>query len=455
MISAWDRIRATLTWSNMVLMVVGASFGLVFAEGGYRYYLVHNLDTVVPLRKTPEPSPRFMFGSYPALWSFDREVGWKFRPEGYFRGIIDNGLLVGCSLFDLMNAQGRLASRETDWEAAEIRGALVGSSYTMGPVDGETLFHEALGMRLGEALSRDVKIENFSMDSYGFVQMVDMAAVVASRHGPDFIVIAFNSAALSVNRHWRLLKPVGDGFYDFYMMGSPDLQDPDPFSARLHHYVISDRVTAEWCSRMDEAAKTENEAMLRGDPLVRSLTARHRLNHGRRYDPVVVVDFWSLRVSLAYKRLVYGHPFWNMEIFAAPENPNPVRPLAFDTYAADAAFLESVRNLKATGVPFYVVHVPSYPEIMNNDEWAAVGAGAVPAARERALAASLGPVLQVPIHSLLPRIGAPRSDAADLANKAHDPFPDWHPNPAGVRLFVRATGDLLLEEHFSKQPPSH
>jgi hypothetical protein len=441
-------VRSSL--GNGALIVVGTAIGLLAGEIGYRAYVFTHIEEFVPSQKTADPSPRFTFGSYPALWAFDREVGWTFRPGGYISGDIDDGRFVRCSRFDPTNERGHIGSVETDWAGAGVRGALVGSSYTMGSDRKEPLFHEILGEVLGKALGKNVLVENFSMDSYGVAQMVEMAAVVARRHRPDFIVIAFNSATLAMNRHWRLLKPAGDGFYDFYMIPHPDMQDPSPFTAQLHEYVISDRLTDQWCARMTAYAKAGNETALRNDPLVGALVARHQVNHRRRHSPTLTVGFWSLEASFAYLRVAHGNPFWNLSIFAVPENPNPVRPLAIDDYGEDGRFLDSVRALKESGVPFYVVHIPSFPEIESGDEWAAAGSVGVAADQERALAASLPARIGQPVLSLLPSIGAPRADADRLAVKARDPAKDWHPNPRGVALFVSAVADILLEQHFAR-----
>jgi hypothetical protein len=123
----------------------------------------------------------------------------------------------------------------------------------------------------------------------------------------------------------------------------------------------------------------------------------------------------------------------------------PLVPYPYRSFAEDERFVNSHRELEGSGVPYAYVHIPSYPEVKDNDEWASIGTIGISEDRARSLLASLPATTGKPILSLLPLLpSAAAGEAERLAVKALPPDTDWHPSAAGADLFAMAATELIL-----------
>jgi hypothetical protein len=210
--------------------------------------------------------------------------------------------------------------------------------------------------------------------------------------------------------------------------------------------MISDLANDAWCERMTKAQTANDQATLAADPVVRAAVERFPIHERTRHTPELAIDFTTIAASFVFNRIARGSAFWNMDVFKKNE---AMRPLELMSYGEDEGFRQAVWRLHQSGVPYSIVHIPSFPEVETGEEWAALGTVGVPAARERSLVDSLKADTGHEILSLLPGIGAPVGNAASLAEKAHLPNRNWHPNKAGVAAFTKAMTDLIYTHHLS------
>jgi hypothetical protein len=426
-----------------ILVVVSTLFTLALFEGAYRVYLFARLQNYNPLSYAPNDKPDFTFLQPPGRWVYNADYGFDFYPS-YLTGNIVNGAFDHCSRGGMIDELGNLARRESRYGTGDMNGILVGSSYTMGTHTNGLFFHEVLEDALSRKTGKRIAIENYSRDSMGIIQMFDMAASLLKSQNPDFLVIAFNTATLSMPRHWRNVLPYKDGFYNFYFMIEPAGEKATRSNSYVHRFVVYDKVTDEWCAEMMAAKKDGQTERLQNDPVIKALIKRHNEILRERKIPKISVDLLSLRRSYLFNRIVRGNVFWNLDIYV--NEVNSLLPLQLYRYDDDPKFNESVSKVISAGIPVFLVHIPSYPELLKGEEWAGSGYGGLPISQELSLAESLENLPGLPVRSLLAKSHAPRADAAEFANKADGADRDWHPNAKGIELFVDGLSDLIIDD---------
>lgn len=425
-------------------MVVSGLVCLLFFEVGYRAYLAFRIPHVIPNAYQINDSPSFSIYAPPGRWQYNRNVGFDFVSDGYITADIENGVFARCSIGNGVNARKNISFRQSRFDTASIRGALIGSSYTMGSSSSGELFHETLSDDIASKTGKDTWIENYSRDSYGVIQMMDMAAQVAITEKPDFLIIAFNTATVSMARHWRTVQPFENGFYNFYFLFSPNLSDIDDQKALLHRFVVHEKVTPSWCTDMNAALQNNDLEYLKQDSVIVATTARHKQILRNVPVPKADVNLLSITTSYLFNRIFHQNAFWGMDVYADQQGGK--RPLRILKYDDDEMFRKAVKKLRKSEVPVMILHIPSYPEVKSGEEWAATGYAGIPQTQEMSLINSIEPSTGYAIESLLTRINAPRKDAADLAKRAEGKNTDWHPNKRGVLLFAEAVADLAIEK---------
>jgi len=415
----------------LVSTLITLILGVLFLEIAYRGYLHVQLPSQVPDAFEVTDTPTLSVYAPPGRWTYNRDYGFDYVADGHITANIVDGLFSKCTIGDGINARKNVESRPSNFDSAPIRGALVGSSYTMvADADGR-MFHEALSDMMSEKVGKDVGVENYSRDSFGFIQMMDLAARVAETEKPDFLIIAFNTAAISMARHWRTVEPFERGFHNFYFLFSEDRDNITTDNALLHRFVVYDKVTEEWCNEMMDA-------------VVLSAIGRHKEILSARAKPQITVDLLSLRTSFLYNRIVHKNAFWEMDVYKHRRNSK--RPIRIHEYDTDTKFIDSATRIRATGVPFMIVHIPSFPELKSGVPWSATGFAGIPQSQEMSLINSIERASGYKVHNLLPLVGAPRDDAADFAKRATGDNFDWHPNQDGVILFGDALARLAIDQ---------
>jgi len=412
--------------------------GLLGSEAVYRVMLhsetIVNIDTLK--KKHNDDSIRFF--SYPFQLLFREDYGFDYFTGDVTFGSIDNGTFINCQ-----------TTRKTDWSAdainpdhetfneGDLRILLLGSSYTASLDENGDLATTIAAQNLSKRLKRRVKIQNLSRGSTGILEMMDLASVKIPQYRPDLVLITLNTQDITRPRWWPILKSDGNGFFRYYQSRIPAPKSLTRFNAVLHEFVIYEKVTREWCSDMMEAKKVGESRRLIHDPILLAMIEQGTRLGSLRSNPQLDADLGSLATSYLYNKIAYGSPYYDIELY---KNNNPIAPIQIDSFREDAAFMSAWEKVRESGIPVYIVHVPAYPEIRDNIEFAH-GKFSVPPKRERKLTESLQEIYGRPLLSLLSYMHTPRSDASELIV----PSKNWHPNSAGTRLLGIAFEEAIME----------
>ena len=177
-----------------------------------------------------------------------------------------------------------------------------------------------------------------------------------SRHllwQPDLVVIAFISDDLSRDRLWRSVTEL-DGRQRIMVSRGPD-PAPD-WNNAAEAFMLEPRATHEWCEQLRIAGA-------KGDSLVAELedaAAKSRRRNGLLADP------YSLAKSFIYEKLVYDSPY-----YSSFNQDGPTQMPRYDQprYEDDELFVQQVERLEQTGVPYVLVHLALYSQMVKGTEY--------------------------------------------------------------------------------------
>lgn len=430
--------KITAVLPKLIAFVISLVLSVIMVEAGFRVYLRESLTRKELAKIEHDPAPTFRMIAYPPPWIYNRAYGWDFTPGGWRGAVITKGVFERCMVIPGFNARGNIGSRDTDLNNARPLVLAFGSSFTMTHDENGAMATELLEDRLKSRFP-SIHVENVARDSSGILQMFDMAALKARELKPAFMLFLFNTSDLSRPRHWRSVVPTQGGFYRFYQTTEADLSDFRPQSTVLNgNIVISDRLTPAWCESMEAAAAAKSRST-EEDPLIRSAVVEYNKNRQAQAVSRFAIDFTTLRVSFVWNALWHGAPFHDMDVF---DGSSPLGPIRIENFGDDKEFVRAVDDVRASNIPFYLIHIPAYPEMRDGIEFAH-GAFGVTAERESRLVKSLEEITQKKILSLLPTMGAPLRNAADYVYSAGPESPDWHPNANGTRLLAESLYRLI------------
>jgi hypothetical protein len=426
-------LRTLGTWlAYGLLLLVATAGGAVVVEGGYRLYLGRALTVATDADAPPAAETAFTFYSRPEPWRFARNGGFEYNEGRWLNGIIEKGEFKVCGFFGEGNRYGGFGKLEQDWDGAELRVLLLGSSYTLSTDVGEQL-----RQGLESALRRRVALLNLSRDATGILTMFDIAAEKIEELRPDLVLFTFNTSAFGYGRHWREVRPVSDDAGALVL-----LKDPEPLAPRTRSLpqpaIVSALASPQWCEEMTRAREVGDTARLRDDATVRALIDAYEVYRSSLARPPVVIDFLRTDVSFAWNTLVYQQPFHGMTL---REEVAIFTPLEILDYAQDETFMAALERVKASDVPFTLLLIPALPEMEDGADYA-FGRFGVREDVERALSASLESLTGQAVDHLWKRYTAaeqrePR--ALVLGEK------DWHPNAAGGQALANALKQVVLE----------
>jgi hypothetical protein len=441
-------IRKILGVVAKTVFVIGLTALLV--EGAYRYYLSSIVAEEVSSRFKPPGEPSF--GAYGiAPWIFDRQQGFVYETRPWWSAVFKDGAFDHCGPAGQGNQIGNYGGMPDDFADADIRLMVVGSSYSQVGDEKGRLVDQVLAERLSKRLDRKVRALNFSRDATGVLTYVDTARYKVDEFKPHVIIALINVVALTYRRHWRVVPAEDDGFRRLFFSLDPVPVPTDPARAVPQPIVISDKITREWCAKMEEARTSLDEDRLRNDPLVKALIARHYKLERDAVMPRILIDFWRPDVSFALNLVLTGDPFDGMTMFA----DQPIyAPFTLDHYTDDPDFKVSVKHLKATGVPFIPVHIPTLSEMRKAPDGPFEFAGSgVPPRRGASLTADLEQVLNEPFVNLYRYYSSElKGDPIKLVHSVTNS----HPSQMGVGSMAEALERMLLEHprtaHLFKRP---
>jgi hypothetical protein len=432
--------------ANVTLLLVSTLISVLLLEVGYRVVLSWKLVAEAEAKMKADPEPTFSFYAYPAPWRFDEKLGFVYNEHGWLSGNIVKGAFNGCGIGGPGNKYGNAFTVHSDYENAAVKILLLGSSFTMvGNKDG-LLVHDLLEKRLSERLGRPVSILNFSRDATGLLSSFDIARTKIPELKPDLLLFVFNSTAFGYQRHWRVVHR-DPHFSDMWRMAfslDPHEKLADRRRVILQSQVISADVTQEWCDRLTQAMKVSDKKTLHSDPLVRKLiTTQLQLRHDLEV-PLYAIDFYATNVSFVYNKLVRGTPYHHMKLY---EENTIYAPLAIDDFGVDKQFVEDVKFVKNSGIPFLMIHIPTINEMdaRLNGGFDFGGYG-MQADRERSLAASAERLTEKQIIHLYTYYNeAEKRSPLALVQSPQD----GHPSQKGVEVMAEVMERLLLGTVFA------
>lgn len=426
---------------NLILLSIVSIVALVCVEVGYRFYLEHRLHEIAEAEVKPEVDPSFGFYAYPAPWKFDLAQGFSFNAGPWVAGSIEEGAFTRCSIANRGNNFGNVGKDNDNYDTADVKIMLLGSSYTIVRNKDGDLVHNLLQQHLSERLDKRVSIINFSRDSTGLLTVFDIAREKLEELKPDLLLFVFNGTMLAYQRHWRILAPVAPGYRHLVLSLDPVPEIRNPDRVVLMPQIVSDRVDMAWCDRLKEASQRGDEGMLRNDPIVKELiSARQRLQRDMNR-PIFDVDHWTLKRSYVFNFLSRGDPYHEIQVF---KERTVYGPHAYWSFGEDDQWVKAVSYIKESGVPFLLAHVPTLPEMVEGQPPGTFvfGRAGVPIDRGASLAESVEELTgQEIIHLYDYYEDQFKEDPVKLVTSERN----WHPSPYGTLAMSRALEALLLD----------
>lgn len=406
-----------------ILVVVSLAFGFVFAEAAFRGYLYYTEPAkFMFVRNLDHPE----FGVYDkSHWEFDRDFGFNYPPGRVIAYThIKNGRVTNCLKIDTINKRGNIGRIKGTYADADLKVLVFGDSFPAFTINYHT-FPSKLQKVLSERLGKKVHVVNFGRDGYGILQMFDLAATKIPEWKPDLVIFTFITDDLTRVRIWRTSVEVN---------GEPRIlttiePNPNPSVDRSQDtFVRNPAATLDWCKRVRKHGGT--------DPLVRKLEfAYRRMAREAGYwfpDPL------SLTHSFLLARLIYRDPYrtsQKQESFFIPK-------ITYDDYSVDKRFMGKVAAIQKTKVPYVLVHLPIYPEIIKGKEM-------VPGPHDEALWKSLEKITRHTAYRLTNYLKMPLKDA----EKMNASPTNFHPSPWGMDLYANAIAEALIRNGVVGEKP--
>ena len=425
--------------ANLILLIASLAFGLVGAEGAYRVWLAVKLHALAgPVVDDPKPS----FGVYNTPpWQFDRDAGFGYVASlSYWTAYVDKGAFNGCTPPIVMtNEQGNIGSIFGSYADADIRILVFGDSFATMHYDGDT-WPNLLQRKLAAATGKSVHVVNFGRDSYGLLQMMDLAAREAPKWRPDYVIFAYITNDLVRPRAWRIIKEVR-GYWRFIMAMEPDEAiEPGPTTSTNELGLINPKITRDWCEDIKARMARGDATAAREDPVVRELVRQYntiRHENARQIIDPQDVDLWSPRRSYLYNRIVHADTFHDTGV-----RTRRVGYVLIDdeSFHQDKRFVDAARKVLATGAKPVLIHFPVLPEIEAGKQYLWHGAGATNEKQGSGLVRSLEEILGAKSVNLLEYLPMPIRDFKPYVQSPQD----WHPNAKGIDLYADAVLKALL-----------
>jgi hypothetical protein len=418
------------------ILVIAAGIVLC-CEALYRVFLYYNLHAQIEQKYKLAPLERFnAYGAEP--WIFDRAFGFNFNQKPWLVANIKNDAFDGCGVAGRGNRFGNYGAPDDQYEKADLKVIIVGSSYTMVPDRQGALVNEVLDRQLSDHLKRRVDVLNFSRDATGVLSYADAAREVVKTLRPDVVLMLINTPGLIYRRLWRSVMPDESGNLRFYQMLSADAKPTDEKLAFPQVQVINHNITEQWCSTMDAAAANGDNSALHTDPLVQALVAENLRQRRQSTIPKIAVNFWRLDVSFVRNLLAKGNPFDKMTtLFETPS----YSPYDREHYSDDPEFVAAIAELRQSGIPVIPVHIPAYKEMAAYpDGGFEFGVHGVPPAQGKSLVDDLQQQLgqsMVELYRFYP--AALKEHPVKLVFSEDNS----HPSPFGVQAMADALATML------------
>jgi GDSL-like lipase/acylhydrolase family protein len=436
--------RPSRPWAAKAILVVASlTVSLLGAEGAYRVWLKIKLERLAaPVAYDPEPS----FGVYnPPPWRFDREAGFAYVPGlVWWTAEIRGGTFIGCTSPHVMtNPQGNIGKIIGSYADAEVKILLFGDSFATMHFDGDT-WPNLFQRKLERALGKRVHVVNFGRDSYGILQMVDLAAREFPRWKPDYVMITFITNDLVRPRSWRVIREV-NGYWRFVMATHPDEHVVPGATTTNEVAIVNPKLTREWCDRIMAQMAAGDATVARADPLVRELIEQYNVIRHENPRAIIVpgsVDFWTMRTSFLYNRLVLRDTFADG---AYTRRRVGYGVIDLEDFRVDEQFERAARAIRSSGVKTLLVHLPVRPEIERGSEYLWREGGMTRPRQGPGLVRSLEEAFSASVIELNGHLKAPIRDFVPYIQSPSD----WHPNASGIDLYANAVTQAVIGHAFA------
>lgn len=396
---------------NGLLLLASIALSLVAIEASYRAFLF--IRTPINFKEGEDTTPIPTIGVYDrSLWEYDAELGYRYAHGPIHLSHVDGGQVTGCTTISPANAQGNMGRIARQWEEGAIKIAVFGDSFSAFVTPEGVTWPEILRERLEQRFGRSVSLVNFGRDGIGVLQMFDMMATLLPTWKPDLVIVAFITDDLARVRIWRTSVTV-NGEPRVLVTDRPDA-NPNPHDAS-DVFIIHPEASAAWCHSMSYRGSLDRI----GSEIVGKYR-RFRMSNG-----AAAISLFTLRRSMAVDRIIYGNPLFGLR--------KPGR-LNLRDYEQDLKMREAVRRVRDMGIPFLLVHLPIYPEVL-------AGREVVATSKEQQLLSSLERMTNHKVLGVLDFYTRP-VDQPERMNVTPD---NYHPSLWGMEFYALAVDRMITE----------
>jgi len=400
--------------SSLILCVVAGIVGFLLVEGGYRVNLLLK-DSRLQLR--PETIAELpLLGVYNrSIWQFDLAEGFQYTDRQIFQTTIENGRIDNCVLLP-RDSYGSPRVAEASYNDADVKLAVFGDSFSLSRDASNNTWVSYLQRVLQDRLGRSVHILNLARDGMGLVQMFDIAAIRIPRHKPDLAIIAVASVNIGRPRIWRIEKII-DGELRVLTTFEPT-ENPDLNSSYESH-ILHPEAENDWCA-----------AHRNGGPLDR--IGFEMIDKYLRFRPPRYSVFTPYR-SFLWHKIVHRNPFYSNSdrSFGSGVSPSGM--------AMDQKLLSSIETLNRSGVPYILIHLPSYREISTGEEYE------LPVMAK--IAQETSRLTGQPVRGLLDYMPLPITNRERMTHSVED----LHPSALGMQMYAEAVANIVLGGGFKTE----
>jgi hypothetical protein len=398
--------------------IISIVVGFALVEVGYRLVLLRKDPRVVlPWRAAnPKSLPPIQVYNR-SLWKFDPDEGYQYVRENVDLTRIEQGIVTDCRRLNPINSLGGSGLIEGDYASAEVKIAVFGDSFTWFSSPENLTWTNYLQRDLQRATGRSVHVLNFARDGVGVMRLFELAADRLPKYRPDFVVFALTTnAGMRGGRIWRF-ETLVNGEPRVFTTGTPN-QTADP-SVAYDTFLLHPRATLQWCQSVKG----------RSDEVTREIIDKYVRLRVKRYSA------FDLSRSFLLNQIVNKDPFASSRAIDRILPDVPYRP-----FSNDETFVQAVSAVEKTGIPYLLIHVPTYGEVGERKEFLPD----VPVER-----ADLEEVTSHPVIRLLGHLDLP----GQAAERMFPPLADFHPSAFGMQITATGVLRVLLREGFVSAKP--
>ena len=399
---------------NFSLILLSIVFTIAFLEIAYRLYLMWRIS-VDKESEIPEEALNYSAVD-DILTEFNLEFGYSYVANKSNNGVlVHNGYPVMCTQATI-NELGNTNRMKGNYEDATVKILVFGDSFTANTDLHGITWPDLLQDELEAKLDQDVNVINFGRGAYGILQMFDLARTKVEELEPDLVVFAFITSDLVRARFWRTVDFINGEKRDFVMTEPSAEAD---LKTSIDSTVVNSMITREWCEDMLVASDKD-------DPLLKALNEQFIQRRREHYDPV---EFNSLSTSFIFNRILYNDPFHGLI-------PSLIPRFSEHSYAADSRFIDDVNHINQSNVPYYIIHLPTYEDLM---------AGKYDLSeQEQSLFRSFQEVTGKQIFNFIEYTSSHDfNDPEDLEQLFISPY-DLHPSLQGIKFYAEVVSEMLI-----------